>query len=139
MRVFGSRWGRQDCNIWRKILLLPIFNAGWFIYSNAQISALGISVCTCPIYELWVKPSSGHPGILLTSATLVRPTLSLDEAVERYELAPPALIKMDVEGAEGALLQGARRALECYRLTIFVALHEEEQKQECQTFLESLR
>ena len=86
-----------------------------------------------------MKPSSGHPGILLTSATLVRPTLSLDEAVERYELAPPALIKMDVEGAEGALLQGARRALECYRLTIFVALHEEEQKQECQTFLESLR
>jgi FkbM family methyltransferase len=73
------------------------------------------------------------------AATLVMPTLSLDEAVERYGLAPPALIKMDVEGAEGALLQGARRTLECYRPTIFVALHGEEQKQACQTLLESLR
>ncbi len=36
---------------------------------------------------------------------------TLDECVERFELSPPAVVKMDVEGAELDVLRGARRTL----------------------------
>jgi FkbM family methyltransferase len=53
------------------------------------------------------------------NASLLVPTLSLDEAVEIHGLTPPDLIKMDVEGAESVILKGVRRTLERYRPTVF--------------------
>jgi len=55
------------------------------------------------------------------------PTLSLDG----LNLPPPNLIKMDVEGAESAVLEGARRTLEHHRPVVFVALHGIEQRHAC--------
>lgn len=57
-----------------------------------------------------------------TDATLNVPTMTLDELVENgYPV--PDLVKMDVEGAEALVLQGAGRVLAEAKTTWFVALH----------------
>ncbi len=62
-----------------------------------------------------------------SDALLQVPAYSLDD----LRLPPPALIKMDVEGAESAVLEGARRTLRDHRPVVFVALHGVEQRHRC--------
>ena len=64
-------------------------------------------------------------------ATLMVPTLSLDSS----GLPVPDLIKMDVEGAEAAVLRGAQRTLLEARPVLFVALHGDEQRKACAIIL----
>jgi len=61
------------------------------------------------------------------TANLIVPVLSLDEA----ELPPPDLIKIDVEGAESAVLRGATGILREHAPTLFIALHSDAQRHEC--------
>lgn len=69
------------------------------------------------------------------STTLMINTITLDSV----DLPAPDLIKMDVEGAEGAVLRGALRILERHRLIVFVALHNDDQKRICGDLLRTLR
>lgn len=62
-------------------------------------------------------------------------TISLDSAA----LPPPSLIKMDVEGAESMVLEGARETLRRARPVVFVALHSARQKQLCSELLRAER
>jgi FkbM family methyltransferase len=64
-------------------------------------------------------------------ATLMVPTISLDSS----GLPVPDLIKMDVEGAEAAVLRGAQRTLREARPVLFVALHGDEQRKACAIIL----
>jgi len=64
-------------------------------------------------------------------ATLMVPTISLDSS----GLPVPDLIKMDVEGAEAAVLRGAHRTLREARPVLFVALHGNEQRKTCAIIL----
>jgi FkbM family methyltransferase len=57
-------------------------------------------------------------------------------ALDDLALTPPHLIKMDVEGAESAVLQGASRTLELHRPILFVALHGAEQRRACAELLQ---
>ncbi|HWP37034.1 MAG TPA: FkbM family methyltransferase [Gemmatimonadales bacterium] len=66
------------------------------------------------------------------------PTLSVDDLWGRCGCAPPDLIKIDVEGAEARILQGAKRTLERYRPILFVALHGDQQRHACRQILEDL-
>jgi FkbM family methyltransferase len=59
------------------------------------------------------------------------PTLALDG----LEFPPPDLIKMDVEGAESAVLEGAGQMLHDRRPIVFVALHGNDQREICFEFL----
>jgi Methyltransferase FkbM domain len=65
-----------------------------------------------------------------TSPLLV-PVLALDDA----GLAPPDLIKMDIEGGETNALLGARRMLREHRPIVLVALHGPEQRAACPRIL----
>ena len=65
------------------------------------------------------------------AATLMVPTISLDSS----GLPPPDLIKMDVEGADAAVLRGAHRTLRAARPVLFVALHGNEQRKACAIIL----
>ncbi len=47
----------------------------------------------------------------------------LDSVVDELKLPPPALIKMDVEGSEIDVLEGARKTLERYRPTLLIEAH----------------
>jgi len=61
------------------------------------------------------------------------PAYSLDD----LHLPPPQTIKMDVEGAESAVLEGAKRTLRELRPVVFVALHGAEQRRRCVELLET--
>ena len=78
------------------------------------------------------KLADGAEAVLLVATT------SLDDVVERHGLTPPGLIKMDVEGAESTILEGARRLLERHRPILFVALHGGEQRRGCQRLMKKV-
>jgi FkbM family methyltransferase len=71
---------------------------------------------------------TGPDGVLLV------PVISLDTAA----LAPPDLIKIDIEGAESLALSGARALLAAHRPIVLVALHGPEHRSFCPGFLQSL-
>jgi FkbM family methyltransferase len=68
-------------------------------------------------------------GHLAESGSLEVQVTTLDAISSR--LAPPNVLKIDVEGAEFDLLRGARTTLDKYRPTIFLALHSDELKTQC--------
>jgi FkbM family methyltransferase len=51
--------------------------------------------------------------------------VSLDDAIDTRKLRPPALIKIDVEGAELEVLQGMRRTLQSVRPTVIYEVDDE--------------
>jgi FkbM family methyltransferase len=68
---------------------------------------------------------------LCSNSTLMVPTISLDTV----GLPAPSLIKIDVEGAESAVLDGALRILQEARPVVFVALHSLRQREKCAALL----
>ncbi len=64
-------------------------------------------------------------------------TVSCDELVDALRLAP-AIVKIDVEGAELAVLDGARRMLREHRPALLLSVHSDYLRGQCMAFLESL-
>lgn len=77
-------------------------------------------------------------GKIAENGTLKVKTVVLDTLVDKGEIPPPDYMKIDIEGAEFLALQGARRMLEKYHPTIFLATHGKEVHQKCLEFLTSL-
>jgi FkbM family methyltransferase len=72
-----------------------------------------------------------------SSATeLLIQTASIDNLVEAGELAYPKFVKVDVEGAEGLVLQGMRRTIAAARPVLFVECSEAGREQVWQLFEE---
>jgi FkbM family methyltransferase len=62
-----------------------------------------------------------HP---LTEQVLEVDLVSVDEVVESGKAPPPRLVKIDVEGAELAVIEGMRRTMEAHRPAIVCELHD---------------
>jgi FkbM family methyltransferase len=63
-------------------------------------------------------------------------SLALDTGVyQKGDLRPPKVIKIDVEGAELLVLQGAIRLITEYHPSVFVEVHGGKQHAECRDFL----
>ena len=71
---------------------------------------------------------------LIRSGSYLVPTISLDEFIAGGN-PPPDFIKMDIEGAEVAALQGARQLLTKTRATWLIATHGDELNATCKTLL----
>ena len=56
-------------------------------------------------------------------------------ALDGLDLPPPALMKVDIEGAEHLFLQGAARLIEQYRPSMLIATHTPELQRLCCDFL----
>ena len=74
-------------------------------------------------------------GRLSPEGELAVNCVSLDGMRTRRELRPPNLIKIDVEGAELAVLQGAAQLLAEAHPVIFLATHGAEVHRQCCDFL----
>lgn len=60
-------------------------------------------------------------------------------ALDQLDLPPPALMKVDIEGAEYLLLQGAARLIEQHRPSMLIATHTPELRGLCCDFLRKRR
>jgi len=76
--------------------------------------------------------SMGH---LAFGGSLTVRTVCLDEMVKSGELPPPDFMKIDVEGAEVDVLQGAKSVLENHHPVIFLATHSEGLHRTCSELL----
>ncbi|MFA5084207.1 MAG: FkbM family methyltransferase [Candidatus Paceibacterota bacterium] len=65
-------------------------------------------------------------------------TVALDDLIGKGKLLPPDVIKIDVEGAELAVLRGAAGILRKYRPVLFLSTHGREIHELCLNFLASL-
>jgi FkbM family methyltransferase len=76
-------------------------------------------------------------GRLAREGTLGVHTATLDSLVLQERIAPPSVVKMDIEGAELLVLRGASDCIQRYRPVIFLATHGGEVHQACCGLLES--
>lgn len=85
--------------------------------------------------------ASGEPsmGSLNPSGTLHVKTVVLDDLLAMSAVEPPTLVKIDVEGAELSVLQGATHILRRYRPLILLATHGRAVHDACVTLLENER
>jgi len=74
------------------------------------------------------EDKSGRPSIEVRM-------LALDSAIASGEAVAPRLLKIDVEGAEASVLRGAPKALRESVREIFVELHHQQAKEECERLL----
>ena len=63
---------------------------------------------------------------------------SVDEMVTAGEIEPPDIMKIDVEGAEMLVLEGAKNTLQLHHPVLFVEIHSSELLEQCTSLLEEL-
>jgi FkbM family methyltransferase len=76
-----------------------------------------------------------HTGSIAKEGQYRVPTLSLDKLMDQKAFPAPDLIKMDVEGAESSILEGAQKLLSTKKSVLFISLHGEQQMKRCQQML----
>ena len=74
-------------------------------------------------FALGASTAMGHIG---ETGEIEVDLVSLDALLDRGEIKPPDTIKIDVEGAEFEVLQGARNLLSRYRPILFLDTHQRE-------------
>ena len=79
--------------------------------------------------------SGSGTGHLAADGTVEVRTVRLDDFCSEHGIAPSA-VKIDVEGAEGAVLEGARDTLARHRPVLFLSTHGAEVHRACLDFLE---
>jgi hypothetical protein len=87
---------------------------------------------------LFRKGQSSARGRLDEGGELVVEAVALDELIGSGSLPDPQYMKIDVEGAELRVLEGARQLLERSHPTIFMDTHGMEVHGQCCRFLVSL-
>ena len=115
----------------------PVAESAEAIRANAELN--GFENVTA--LEKAVGAATGHERLLVVEdlswsrlergqqhsravATVEVEVVALDELVERGELRPPTLVKIDVEGAELSVIEGMRRTLERHRPAVICELHD---------------
>lgn len=85
-------------------------------------------------FERHESPSMGHLAPAARSRDRVA-TARLDTLIERDDVPAPGFVKIDVEGAELAVLRGARATLSRHRPTLLIAFHGDDLFRDCLNLL----
>ena len=64
------------------------------------------------------------------------PVCTLDDWLESTGARPAAVVKIDAEGSEAAILRGGARVFATHRPRIYLALHGDTQRRECKALLQ---
>ena len=80
---------------------------------------------------------SSFSGRLTANGEIEVNMVCLDDLWAGGELPPPAVIKVDVEGAEFSVLSGAKRVIQTSRPFIFLATHGAEIHHQCEVWLQT--
>jgi FkbM family methyltransferase len=64
--------------------------------------------------------------------------VSLDSMIEASEIAPPDVVKIDIEGAELLALRGFAGTIEKHKPALFIEIHSRQLAKGCKEFLERL-
>lgn len=72
------------------------------------------------------------------SVKITVPTVVLDKLVERGEIRPPQLLKIDIEGHGAKALKGACKTLATYRPTIVMSFHSQWEVEDTRKLLEPI-
>jgi len=97
---------------------------------NVTVFQMAVSD-TCGIVDFQIAESNAMGSITDEPSAYRVYAVALDTCIEGGVLPPPDLVKMDVEGGESRVLRGAVRLLSQPRPIWLVALHGQQQKQEC--------
>lgn len=99
------------------------------------------------IFEVAVSESSGTASFSASGKTFLGQfsksgelevrTIALDDLINSGEILPPDVIKIDVEGAEAAVLKGAVSLLMTHHPHIFIATHGDDAREICRRFVEA--
>jgi FkbM family methyltransferase len=76
-------------------------------------------------------------GVITREGIYRVPSVTIDDLIADEIVPIPEVIKIDVEGAESLVLDGARTLLRKQRTRLFVALHGDQQRLDCRGILES--
>jgi FkbM family methyltransferase len=98
-----------------------------------------ITVCDSAAGEvdgsaMFDRPSGGCTGRLTSKGSLKIGVVRLD-TLAADGAKPPVVVKIDVEGAEAAVLRGSRSLLESARPKLFISTHGREKAEECKECL----
>lgn len=119
----------------------PLPRNVFYLKRHLELNAVG----NVEIYELAISDHAGQASFdegadcgsgHLGSGGLSVQTATLDSLVQEQRIAPPAFVKMDIEGGELNALAGARNCLTRYRPTVFLATHGAETHEQCRQLLQ---
>ena len=83
-----------------------------------------------------VVPWDSSMSRISAEGELIVPTITLDDSIfTKRDMPPPDVIKIDVEGAEFHVLQGAARALSEFHPRVFMEVHGVLEHSDCHEFL----
>jgi len=82
-------------------------------------------------------PSEGHAHYGLPAQTETVELRRLDDLVASSEAPPPAIIKVDIEGAEAMFLRGAQETLRAHRPRLAIEMHGLDVSREVLTILQA--
>lgn len=96
---------------------------------NVEVIAAGVAEAAGTArFDLGKGTGRGRLG---EGGGLEVPLVGLDQLVAEGRIRPPAMIKMDVEGAELQALRGARELLVRHRPRIMLSVHSAQLKEDC--------
>lgn len=103
-----------------------------------NVEVIAAAVCDKMGSAYFENYNSSFQGRLSDSGKIKVRTVGLDALIQSGEIEVPHYIKMDVEGAEVQVLEGAQTLLSKNHPTIFLATHGDDLQRQCCEMLSSL-
>jgi FkbM family methyltransferase len=100
-----------------------------------NVEVLALAICDVTGQANFEVETTGLMGQLTEGGSVTVSTATLDSLIENGSVAPPDVIKMDIEGAELLALRGASFIFEWYRPVLFLATHGCAVERECRELL----
>ncbi len=124
-RVFQRLVENVNINNLHNVITLPIAASNKNFLAHFRLSkTLG-----------WSSLTNMHENKI--EAEVLIPAFTLDDLIESLELNHVELVKIDVEGAEDKVLEGAVNLLESFRPILLIEVHTEESWIQCNKILEN--